>query len=85
MQAQGSEEEQAALTTDLYAARKSAEDLQDESTAELEASIQSIEETNRKVRANLEKARAEDEAAKYASDYDKLCLLYTSRQPRVHR
>ena len=65
-------EEQAALTTDLYAARKSAEDLQDESTAELEASIQSIEETNRKVRANLEKARAEDEAAKYASDYDKL-------------
>ena len=65
-------EEQAALTTDLYAARKSAEDLQDESTAELEASIQSIEETNRKVRVNLEKARAEDEAAKYASDYDKL-------------
>lgn len=65
-------EEQAALTTDLYTARKSTEDLQDESTAELEASIQSIEETNRKVRANLEKARAEDEAAKYASDYDKL-------------
>lgn len=65
-------EEQAALTTDLYAAWKSTEDLQDESTAELEASIQSIEETNRKVRANLEKARAEDEAAKYASDYDKL-------------
>ena len=65
-------EEQTALTTDLYAARKSAEDLQDESTVELEASIQSIEETNRKVRANLEKARAEDEAAKYASDYDKL-------------
>lgn len=65
-------EEQAALTTDLYAARKSTEDLQDESTVELEASIQSIEETNRKVRANLEKARAEDEAAKYASDYDKL-------------
>ena len=61
-------EEQAALTTDLYAARKSTEDLQDESTAELEASIQSIEETNRKVRANLEKARAEDEAG----DYDKL-------------
>ena len=66
------EAELAHLTTDLYAARKSTEDLQDESTAELEASIQSIEETNRKVRANLEKARAEDEAAKYASDYDKL-------------
>lgn len=65
-------EDQAALTTDLYAARKSTEDLQDGSTAELEASIRDIEETNRKVRANLEKARAEDEAAKYASDYDKL-------------
>lgn len=53
-------------------AAKSAEQLQDESTAELEASIRDIEETNRKVRANLEKARAEDEAARYASDYDKL-------------
>ena len=65
-------EEQAALTTDLYAARKSTEDLQDGSTAELEASIRDIEETNRKVRANLEKARAEDEAAQYVSDYEKL-------------
>lgn len=61
-------EEQTALTTDLYAARKSAEDLQDESTAELETSIQSIEETNRKVRANLEKARAEDEAKHYSEN-----------------
>lgn len=62
--------------TKLFNQRKNAEktvdQLQDESTAELEASIQSIEETNRKVRANLEKARAENEAAKYASDYDKL-------------
>lgn len=65
-------EEQTALTTDLYAARKSAEDLQDESTVELEASIQSIEETNRKVRANLEKARAEDEAKHYSEEYDRL-------------
>lgn len=53
-------------------ARKTVSQLQDESTAELEASIRDIEETNRKVRANLEKARAEDEAARYASDYDKL-------------
>lgn len=62
--------------TKLFNQRKNAEktvdQLQDESTAELEASIQSIEETNRKVRANLEKARTKDEAAKYASDYDKL-------------
>ena len=40
--------------------------------SQLEASIRDIEETNRKVRANLEKARAKDEAAQYASDYDKL-------------
>ena len=53
-------------------ARKTVSQLQDESTAELEASIRDIEETNQKVRANLEKARAEDEAAQYASDYDKL-------------
>ena len=53
-------------------ARKTVSQLQDESTAELEASIRNIEETNRKVRANLEKARAEDEAAQYASEYDRL-------------
>lgn len=53
-------------------ARKTVSQLQDESTAELEASIRDIEETNRKVRANLEKARAKDEAAQYASEYDRL-------------
>lgn len=53
-------------------ARKTVSQLQDESTAELEASIRDIEETNRKVRANLEKSRAEDEAAQYASEYNRL-------------
>ena len=53
-------------------ARKTVSQLQDESSAELEASIRDIEETNRKVRANLEKSRAEDEAAQYASEYDRL-------------
>lgn len=53
-------------------ARKTVSQLQDESTAELEASIRDIEETNRKVRANLEKSRAEDEAAQYACEYDRL-------------
>lgn len=60
------------MQADVKIAQTSAADLQDESTAELEASIRDIEETNRKVRANIEKARAEDEAAQYASDYDKL-------------
>ncbi len=61
-------------------AQKTVAQLQDESTAELEASIRDIEETNRKVRANLEKSRAEDEAARYASDYDKLTEAITRKR-----
>lgn len=53
-------------------ARKTVSQLQDESTAELEASIRDIEDTNRKVRANLEKSRAEDEAVQYDSEYKRL-------------
>lgn len=68
------------MQADVKIAQTSAENLQDESTAELEASIQSIEETNQKVRANLEKARAEDEAAQYASDYDKLTEAITQKR-----
>lgn len=72
--------EQDEVNESLCTARKSAENLQDESTAELEASIRGIEETNRKVRANLEKSRAEDEAARYASDYDKLTEAITQKR-----
>ena len=68
------------MQADVKIAQTSAENLQDESTAELEASIRSIEETNQKVRANLEKARAEDEAAQYASDYDKLTESITQKR-----
>lgn len=68
------------MQADVKIAQTSAENLQDESTAELEASIRSIEETNQKVRANLEKARAEDEAAQYASDYDKLNEAITQKR-----
>ena len=59
------------MQADVKIAQTAAEDLQDESPAELEASIRDVE-TNRKVRANLEKARAKDEAAQYASEYDRL-------------
>ena len=72
--------EQAEVNESLYTARKSTENLQDESTAELEASIRGIEETNRKVRANLEKARAEDEANRYAEDYAKLTEAITKKR-----
>lgn len=68
------------MQADVKIAQTSAADLQDESTAELEASIRSIEETNQKVRANLEKARAEDEAAQYASAYDKLTEAITQKR-----
>lgn len=64
-------------------ARKTVSQLQDESTAELEASIRDVEETNRKVRANLEKSRAEDEAAQYASEYDR--LTESIQQKRAER
>lgn len=63
---------QEAVMADLAIARKSAADLRDESTAELEASISSIEDTNRKVRANLDKEKAEDDAREYRRQYDEL-------------
>ena len=53
-------------------ASKTSVSLIDESTAELEKSIAQIDEINRKVRANLDKAKAEDDAAGYRSQYDKL-------------
>lgn len=62
----------AAAMRDLEIARTSAADLQDESTAELEADLQNIEELNRKVRANMDKARAEDEARQLSNQYDML-------------
>ena len=47
-------------------------DLQDESTAELEKNIANIEEINRKVRANLDKEKAEDDAKTYRNEYNDL-------------
>lgn len=44
--------------------------LQDESTAELEKAIRDIDEVNRKIRANLDKERAEEEAKEYKNQYD---------------
>lgn len=50
-------------------AAKSAEDLVDESTAELERNIAEIDTINMKVRANLDKAKAEEEAKGYGDQY----------------
>ena len=60
------------VQADLETARKSAADLRDESTAELEASIANIEEINRKVRANLDKDKAEEDAREYRRQYEQL-------------
>lgn len=60
------------IEEDLRIARLSAAGLQDESTAELEESISNIEEINWKVRANLDKEKAEDDAKGYRSQYNKL-------------
>jgi hypothetical protein len=54
----------------LEIANKSAADLQDESTAAIEASIANIEAVNAQVAANQTKARATDEAETYRAQYD---------------
>lgn len=59
---------------DLNVAMMNTQDLQDQSTAELETSIQNIEEINRKVRANLDKDKAEDDALEYKNKYNELSV-----------
>lgn len=54
---------------DCMAARKSAKDLQDESTADIEADIANIDAINTKVRANAEKQRVQDEADELSGQY----------------
>ena len=63
------EERYKALCADYETAQKSALDLQDEATDELEASIRNIEAVNAKVRTNQDKARAEAEAKEYSDQY----------------
>lgn len=57
---------------DEQIAMKTVSELKDESTAELEQSIENIEEINRKVRANLDKEKAEDDALFYRNQYAEL-------------
>lgn len=53
-------------------AHKSAEDLQDESTAEIEQSIADIEQINAKIRENIKRENAEREASDLRSQYNEL-------------
>lgn len=60
------------LEESLSVARMEASDLMDQSTKELEESIANIEEINRKVRANLDKDKAEEDAQEYRRQYNQL-------------
>lgn len=69
------ESEQAKLLQieqELKIAEKSALELIDESTEELENNIRDIDELNAKIRANLDKEKAEEEAKQYAAQYASL-------------
>ncbi|MHB1324012.1 MAG: AAA family ATPase [Coriobacteriia bacterium] len=62
----------ATLALELETAEKTAEQLTDESTAELEASIAAVDEINAKVRTNQAKSLLDDEANEYRSQYEGL-------------
>lgn len=73
----------ATAESDLAVAEKSALDLRDESTEALERSIREIDEINVKVRANMDKQKAEDDARDYRSQYDAMTHeLETVRRQR---
>ena len=57
---------------DYDVAQKTSEQLQDESTEELEESIANIEAINIKVRANLDREKAEQDATEYRTQYSSL-------------
>lgn len=65
-------EEKAKVDQQLEIAEKDALDLYDESTEQLEYSISNTEEINRKVRANLDKDKAEQDAQVEKEKYDNL-------------
>lgn len=66
--------QQADIEEKVRVARLSAADLHDESTAELEKNLAEIDEINRKVRANLDKDKAEEDAKNYRNQYRKYTL-----------
>ena len=68
-QLQKKEQELNDAKASLNTAMMSAQDLHDQSTVELETSITNIEEINRKVRANLDKDKAEEDALEYKNQY----------------
>lgn len=64
--------EQQSLMDDLRIANMETEHLEDLSTAKLEEDIENVEKTNIKIRANLEKEKAEEDAKAYQAQYSQL-------------
>ncbi len=60
------------LSNDLKIANTDAMELHDQSTAEIEDNIAQIDEINRKVRANFDKDKAEEDAKQYRDKYEVL-------------
>ena len=60
------------LDEDIRIAESEAQDLVDESTEELEANIARVDEINAKVRANLDRAKAVEDASAYTKQYNDL-------------
>ena len=68
----------------LEIAQKSAENLQDESTEELEKNIQDIEAINAKVRANMEHEKAAEEETAYKKKYDDMTVQLNELRKRKY-
>lgn len=78
------QERYAAVCKDCDIAARSAQELQDQSTAELERNIADIEAINVKVRANLDKEKAEMDANDYSQQYAVLTAeLNKTRQEKA--
>ena len=72
------------MVSDMKTAKKSAEDLYDESTAQIEADLMNIEAINIKVRANYDREKAEQEAQQYQQQYEDMTAeLEDTRQAKA--
>lgn len=72
------------LKADLKIANMDIVDLHDQSTEALEKSIEDTDEINRKVRANLDKEKAEEDAKELKNQYDELTVqINTIRQKKI--
>lgn len=72
------------LKADLKIANMDVVDLHDQSTEALEKSIEDTDEINRKVRANLDKDKAEEDAKELKNQYDELTIQINAiRQKKI--